>query len=529
MESFIDTSIGLKKNRLYFRVSSIEKNIVHLEGGRSQMDNKYKLIDLTVNEEQAKKNAKLAKEKNIVIPTMAQMKDPSLIPESIKEKLKKTGLWDIDPINLFRISWYNEPIKEGGLFNDLPNFIEIPEEISGVKARIFAMAGKFFPIGSHKVGASYGCLVPRLVTGQFDPAYNQAVWPSTGNYCRGGAYNAALLGCQSIAILPMDMSKERFEWLKKVAGEVIATPGCESNVKEIYDKTWELRATRDNVMIFNQFGEFGNHLWHYEVTGNAMKKLIEHEKREGDRVAGVCLTSGSAGTLGSADFIKDNYSGAKIAVGEALQCPTLLMNGFGGHRIEGIGDKHVPWIHNVKNTDMVIDIDDYDTLRLFRLFNEKGGQEYLRSLGVKEDVIEKLPWVGISGAANIISAVKFAKYYELTEHDIIITVLTDSAEMYQSRLREMKEERGGREYNDMDAAVDYNISLINQKTDNLKELTYVDRKTIHNLKYYTWIEQQHYETDELNAQWYDYDNYWGRLHKMAPEIDKLVEEFNSLQ
>ncbi|WP_291633391.1 pyridoxal-phosphate dependent enzyme [Clostridium sp.] len=485
----------------------------------------HQLIDLTINEEQLKKTVDSAKERNVVIPTFAQMKDPSKIPAEIKEKLKKTGLWDIDPVNLFRISWKNQPVKEGGLYNDLPNYIEIPSEITGVKARIFAMVGKYFPVGCHKVGASFACLVPRLVTGQFDPTFHEAVWPSTGNYCRGGAYNSALLGCKAVAILPENMSKERFDWLKQVAGEVIATPGCESNVKEIYDKTWELKETRDNVVIFNQFGELGNHLWHYEVTGNAMNDIIKAEAGPKGKVAGVCLTSGSAGTLGSADFIKDQYPNAKIVVGEALQCPTLLNNGFGDHRIEGIGDKHIPWIHNVKNTDMVVAIDDNDALAMFRLFNEPTGQEYLKEQGISEDLIAKLSYVGISGAANILTCIKFAKYYELTENDMVMTVLTDSAEMYGSRLAEMKTERG-REYTEIDAAVDHNRSVLGLRTDSMEELTYQGKKRIHNLKYYTWIEQQKYDMDELNAQWYDYDNYWGKLHQMAPELDKLIEQFN---
>lgn len=484
-----------------------------------------KLIDLTVNEEQLKSTVERAKERNILIPTMAQMKDSNKVPDKIKEKLKTTGLWDIDPVNLFRISWKNQPVKTGGLYNRLPNYIEIPEAISGVKARIFAMSGKYFPTGAHKVGASFACLVPRLVTGQFDPTYHEAVWPSTGNYCRGGAYDSALLGCKSIAILPENMSSERFEWLRKVAGEVIATPGCESNVKEIYDKTWELRKTRKDVVIFNQFGELGNHLWHYEVTGSAMEEIIKEEIGPKGKVAGVCLTSGSAGTLGSGDFIKDKYPNAKIAVGEALQCPTLLNNGFGGHRIEGIGDKHVPWIHNVKNTDMVIAVDDEDALGLFRLLNEESGQEYLRQRGVSEELISKLSLVGISGAANIIMAIKFAKYYELTENDMIMTILTDSEEMYTSRLKEMEEERG-KKYSLTDAAIDHNRNVLGLRTDNLEELTYQSKKRIHNLKYYTWIEQQMYDLDELNAQWYDYDNYWGKLHTMAPELDKLIIEFN---
>ncbi len=484
-----------------------------------------KLIDLTVNEERLQKTVLKLKERNILIPTLDQMKNPDKIPAKVKEKLKGVGLWDVNPINLFRISWKNEPVATGGLYNELPGYIEIPSEISGVKARILAMTGKFFPTGAHKVGASFACLVPRLVTGQFDPSYHQAVWPSTGNYCRGGAYNSTLLGCSSIAILPENMSKERFEWLKTVAGEVIATPGCESNVKEIYDKTWELKRTRENVLIFNQFGELGNHLWHYEVTGHAMEDIFKAEAGSKGRLAGVCLTSGSAGTLASGDFLKDQYPNVKIAVGEALQCPTLLNNGFGDHRIEGIGDKHVPWIHNVKNTDMVIAIDDNDSLGMFRIFNEAGGQEYLRGQGIAEDLIQKLSWVGISGAANIISCIKFAKYFELTEDDIIMTVLTDSAEMYQSRLKEMEIERG-KEYQVIDAAMDYNRCVLGLRTDSMEELTYQSKKRIHNLKYYTWIEQQMYEMDELNEQWYDYDNYWGRLHKMGPELDKMIQQFN---
>ncbi len=483
------------------------------------------LVDLTINEEQLKKNVESAQERNVIIPTLAQMKDPSKISAEIKERLAHTGLWDIDPVNLFRISWKNQPVKEGGLYNDLPNYIEIPSAISGVKARIFAMVGKYFPTGCHKVGASFACLVPRLVTGQFDPTFHEAVWPSTGNYCRGGAYNSALLGCKAVAILPENMSKERFEWLSKVAGEVIATPGCESNVKEIYDKTWELRRTRDNVVIFNQFGELGNHLWHYEVTGNAMNDIVKAEAGEKGKLAGICLTSGSAGTLGCGDFLKDQYPNAKIAVAEALQCPTLLNNGFGDHRIEGIGDKHIPWIHNVKNTDMVVAIDDNDALAMFRLFNEPAGQEYLKQQGVSDDLISKLAYVGISGAANILTCIKFAKYYELTENDMVMTVLTDSAEMYGSRMEEMDEERG-RKYSELDSTIDHHRSVLGIRTDSMEELTYQSKKRIHNLKYYTWIEQQEYDLDELNAQWYDYDNYWGKLHKMGPELDKLIEQFN---
>jgi len=481
------------------------------------------MIDLLINKEQLRRTVQRARERGIIIPTFAQMKDPELIPERIKERLKGIGLWDLHPLNLFRITWKNEPVKHGGLFAEV-NYLEIPKEITGVEARIISLVGKWFPTGSHKVGATFGCLVPRLVTGQFDPTYQKAVWPSTGNYCRGGAYDANLLGCESIAILPEEMSHERFEWLSGVAGEVIATPGCESNVWEIFQKCKELQQTREDVVIFNQFDEFGNHLWHYEVTGHAMEEVLQAELREDGNYAGVVLSSGSSGTLGCADYLKEIYPRSKLAVGEALQCPTLLLNGFGGHRIEGIGDKHVPWIHNVRNTDMVIDIDDEHCIHLIRLFNEPQGQEYLVKQGVPEDFIEKLPLLGISSVGNLLGAIKFAQYYELTERDIVLTVFTDSMELYESRIQELRERYGP--YTAEQAAVDYHRYLLGQTTDHLLELSYYDRKRIHNLKYYTWVEQMGKSAEELEEQWSDFPGYWDRIHRQVAEIDRLIEEFN---
>ncbi|MBE6927189.1 MAG: pyridoxal-phosphate dependent enzyme [Ruminococcaceae bacterium] len=482
------------------------------------------MIDLRINKEGLAHNIQKAKENNIIIPTFAQMQNPDLIPEKIKAKLTTTGLWDFDPVNLFRVTWKNEAKETGGLFQKVPNYVELPSALTGVKARIIAMSGKWFPTGCHKVGASFGCLVPRLVTGQFDATYHKAVWPSTGNYCRGGAFNSKLLACQSIAILPAEMSQERFDWLKSVAGEIIATPGCESNVKEIFDKTWELRQ-REDVMIFNQFEEMGNPVWHYNITGEALATLYEAVRRDGDRLAGCAFTSGSAGTMSAGDYLKDHYPTAKVAVGEALQCPTIVNNGFGGHRIEGIGDKHIPWIHNVKNTDMAIAIDDEDSQRLLRLFNKPEGKKYLKeTLGLEDELIEKLSWLGISGIANVLCCIKMAKYYELTENDILLTVLTDSAAMYGSRITELDENHGA--YSDFEAALDHNLHILGLKTDNLIELTYADRKRVHNLKYYTWVEQQARDVADLNALWYDTKGTWDAIHAQAAEMDALINEFN---
>ncbi len=482
------------------------------------------MIDLTMNRDCLKRSVERAREKGIIIPTFAQMRNPALIPDKIKQKLTSVGLWDVNPLNLFRVSWHNEPKDFGGTFGGV-NFIEFPKELTGVKARIIMLTGKWFPTGCHKVGAAFGCLVPRLVTGQFDPTFHKAVWPSTGNYCRGGAYNSALLACESVAILPAEMSKERFEWLKTVAGEIIATPGCESNVKEIFDKTWELKETRKDVVIFNQFDEMGNCIWHYQVTGQAIEEAFETIRREGDRFAGAAFTSGSAGTMSAGDYLKEKFPTSKLAVGEALQCPTLLNNGFGGHRIEGIGDKHVPWIHNVKNTDMVIDIDDEDSQKLLRLFNDPVGQKYLvEVMGVPADFVKKLPLLGISGIANLLCCIKMAKYYELTEHDVLATVGTDSSEMYTSRIKELEEADGA--YTTAMAAADFAEHLHGMRTDVMEELTYTARKRIHNLKYYTWVEQQGKTYEEINQQWYD-EHYWTDMHAQANEIDALIDEFNA--
>ena len=307
------------------------------------------------------------------------------------------------------------------------------------------------------------------------------------------------------------------------ARQIIATPGCESNVKEIFDKTWELKQD-PSMMIFNQFAEMGNPLWHYNVTGYALADLYEAVKKPGQRLAGACFTSGSAGTMSAGDLLKERYPGLKLAVGEALQCPTILDNGFGGHRIEGIGDKHIPWVHNVKNTDMVIDIDDEDSQRLLRLFNCKEGQDYLKSLGMTDEQIEKFTWMGISGIANVLCCIKMAKFYELTEDDVVVTVLTDSAVMYKSRVDELNEQYGA--YTAQAAELDHNLHMLGLKTDNMLELTYPERKRVHNLKYYTWVEQQGMAVEDLNAQWYDTKNTWDAVHAQAKELDELINAFN---
>ncbi len=480
-----------------------------------------KRFELKIKPEVLQKTIKRCKEKAILIPTFAQMKDPSLIPDKVKKKLQPLGLWDVNPLNLFRITWQND--LKTGLFGGV-NFVEFPPELTGVKARIVGLVGKYFPTGAHKVGAAFSCLVPRLVSGQFDPTTQKAVWPSTGNYCRGGAYDCALLASPAIAILPEEMSQERFEWLREIGtSEIFATPGCESNVKEIYDKCWELIKERgEKIVIFNQFGEFGNYIWHYHVTGSAAKAVFDQVKTPTSRLAAWVTATGSAGTIAAGDFLKKFAPGCRVAASEALQCPTLLRCGFGGHRIEGIGDKHVPWIHNVRNTDSVIAVDDENPMRILRLFNEKAGAKFLKKSGLQDDLVDRLPLLGISSISNLISAVKMAKFFELDENDVMLTPLTDSAEMYQSRVEELRKHHG--EYSEAQARVDWERYLLGEGIQNVMELGYQDRKRLHNFKYYTWVEQQGKTYEEINELWDP--EFWDTAQSQVTRWDEMIQEFN---
>ena len=479
------------------------------------------MLDFTVNPEGRAAAIRQAKSRGIVIPTLAQQAGREPTPPAIRARLATTELWSVDPVNLFRIRWDNEPRPDGGGFGGI-NYLELPPGLTGVATRIVALVGKWFPTGAHKVGAAFGCLVPPLVTGQFDPERHQAAWPSTGNFCRGGAYDSAVLGCRSIAILPEGMSRERFDWLATIAGRVIKTPGTESNVKEIFDECWRLRQSGQEISIFNQFEDLGNYLWHYAVTGPAVARVLEGLGPRA-RYHGLTLATGSAGTIASGDYLKTLFPASKIAAVEATQCPTMLRNGYGSHRIEGIGDKHIPWIHNVRNTDVVIGVDDQAPLDLIRLFNEPAGRRYLGSLGISQPIIDSLPLVGISGACNLVAAIKLAKLHGTGPDDVIVTVLTDSIDLYQSRLAELRQAHG--ELTDAGAMAAHHRYLKGLGTDEMIDLTLDDRRRIHNLKYFTWVEQQGRAVAELDRQWAD-PTYWSDLAAQSEPLDALIDEFN---
>jgi cysteine synthase A len=463
----------------------------------------------------------------ILLPTFAQLAAPGSLPAGIRHHVESVGPDTANPWNLFRVHWYNDRDRAGQAA--VPVHVVLPAELTGVDARIVVILGDLFPmIRAHKVLAAYGCLVPRVVTGMFDPARDRAIWPSTGNYCRGGVAISALMGCRGVAVLPAGMSRERFAWLEDRVTEpedIIRTPGTESNVKEIYDKCAELAADPRNV-IFNQFAEFGNHLVHYLCTGRALEAVFEcvSESAPGLRLRAFVSASGSAGTLAAGDYLKERY-GALIVAAEALECPTMLANGFGEHNIQGIGDKHIPLIHNVMNTDLVAGISDRATDQLSVLFAAGQGLEFLRTRRrVPENVLRSLTAFGLSSICNILAAVKTAKYLRLGPDDVIMTVATDGAGLYGSE----RERIAARDFPDgfdlADAAETFGRRMLGTGPDDLLETTLADRNRIFNLGYYTWVEQQGVSLADFEAR--RDQRFWTGLRDLLPAWDAMITEFN---
>jgi cysteine synthase len=463
----------------------------------------------------------------IVLPTFAQLAAPDTIPAKIRGLLTDVNPDHANPGNLFRVHWYNDRDRTGQ--GAVPVHVVLPAELTGVDARIVVALGDLFPmIRAHKVLAAYACLVPRILTGTFDPAWDRAVWPSTGNYCRGGVAISRLLGCRGVAVLPEGMSRERFAWLQDWVTDpedIIRTPGTESNVKEIYDKCAELAAEPGHV-IFNQFAEFANHLVHYQCTGRALGAVYDAlAAAEPDlRLRAFVSASGSAGTLGAGDYLKERYGGKIVAV-EALECPTMLANGFGEHNIQGIGDKHIPLIHNVLNTDLVAGISDRATDQLSVLFASGQGLEFLRARRrVPEPVLGQLKAFGLSSICNILAAVKTAKHLGLGPDDVIVTVATDGAVMYGSE----RERIAARDFPDgfdlADAAETFGRWMLGTGTEDLLETTLADRNRIFNLGYYTWVEQQGVSLADFEAR--RDQRFWTALRDLLPAWDTMITEFN---
>jgi cysteine synthase len=486
------------------------------------------LEDHVVDRAAYERTAARFREARILLPTFAELADPSKIPARVTSALAAVEPDDRHPLNLFRVHWFNGPGRADRV--PVPAHLVLPPQFTGVPAKIVVAPADRFPmIRAHKVLATYGCLAPRIVTGQFDPTVHRAIWPSTGNYCRGGVAVSAIMGCHGVAVLPEGMSRERFAWLDEwVAspGDIIRTPGTESNVKEIYDKCAELALDPANV-IFNQFCEFGNHLAHYLCTGTALGSVFE-ELRQADpglRLRAFVSASGSAGTLGAGDYLKDSY-GSAIVAAEALECPTMLANGFGEHNIQGIGDKHIPLIHNVMNTDIVTAVSDRATDQLGVLLSSPAGKRYLAGRhGVHAGTIAGFASFGLSSICNIVAAVKTAKHLGLGPQDVVMTVATDGADMYETERVRVLARDFPAGFGEPEAAETFGRWLLGAGTGHLLETTRADRERIFNLGYYTWVEQQGVPVGDFTAR--RGPAFWTGLRGQLARWDEMIREFNA--
>ncbi len=482
------------------------------------------LVDATVYENTVTR----FREAGIGLPTFAQLADPSLVPAKVRAALAAVGPDDAHPLNLFRVNWYNDDDRRG--LAPVPAHVVLPKALTGVDARIVVAFGDRFPmIGAHKVLAAYGCLVPRVITGQFDPTRHRAIWPSTGNYCRGGVAISRLMDCRGVAVLPEGMSRERFAWLENWVvdpSDIIRTPGTESNVKEIYDRCKELAADPENV-IFNQFSEFGNYIAHYLATGSALLDVYHamREKQPGLRLRAFVSATGSAGTIAAGDFLKAQAGSLTVAV-EALECATMLRNGFGEHNIQGIGDKHIPFIHNVMATDVVVAVSDRATDRLGVLFSSEVGRTYLgRRRNVPNEGMDALPSMGLSSIANVLGAIKTARYYDMGPDDVIVTVATDGASMYGSERDLAMGKYFANDFDEVAAGEVFGEHLLGATTDNMLELSHEDRERIFNLGYFTWVEQQGMSIEEFRIR--RDPGFWSDLPRIVTDWDRMIGEFNA--
>jgi cysteine synthase len=444
-------------------------------------------------------------------PTFKEILHPETIAPSIRGKAAEMKTKDpLDAINLFNINWRAE--------NGDPRFIVVPRELTGVDANIVALTGKDFPTGSHKVGAAYAVLAEMILRGDLDPARHRVVWPSTGNYGIGGAWVGGRIGVKSIVVLPQGMSRERFRLIESYGASVIKTVGSESNVKEIYDEARRLGRDPD-VRILNQFEVMGNYRFHYYVTGNTIIELADLLKRRGignGRVAAFCSAMGSAGTIAAGDRLKQVWPDHRIVGLEPIQCPTLFNNGYGAHDIQGIGDKHVTWIHHVMNMDALMGLDDIECKKGLQLLTEETGQDTLiRRFGVPRASVEEMSDVfGISGVCNVLGAIKAAKFYRLGKDETVVTILTDNIERYHSVMAEMTRTHGRMDEAEATARVRI---FRDQRTDWILEGTREARERWHNLKYYTWVEQQGKTIEELDAQ--RDPSWWVRQQEMVADFD----------
>jgi len=448
-------------------------------------------------------------------PTYEEMLHPATIDEGIRRRAMAASEDPLNEINLYNINWRDEGGK--------PYYVVLPRELTGVDANIVAIYSREFPTGSHKVGATYSVTMETQLAGDIKPGKSTLVFPSTGNYGIGGAWVGPRMGYDTLVVLPELMSQERFQKIASYGAKYVKTPGCESSVKEIYDKCKELRKN-PSIKVLNQFETMANYRFHYYVTGNTVVELMAllKDKGIGDGTCAALVSAmGSGGTIAAADRLKQAFPGSRTVGLEPIQCSTLYNNGYGDHDIQGIGDKHVTWIHNVRNMDAVMCVDDMDSKMGLQLLTDPAGMDYLvKAVGIEPKLVEDLSTMfGISGVCNIIGAIKTAKYYRMGPKDTIVTILTDAIDRYRTVMADLATRFGA--FDRAQAAQRWGI-FQDVTTDYVQEGTMLNKDRWFNLKYYTWVEQQGKTVEGLNAQ--RSQSWWEAEQAKVAEVDRRLAQ-----
>lgn len=358
-------------------------------------------------------------------PTYEEMLHPETIDPEIRKKALLAVDDELDPINLFNITWKDESSR-------VRKFI-LPKELTGVEANIIVLTGKYFPSGSHKVGPAYATLIEGCVDNTIIPGTHTILGPSTGNFGIGVAYICHLMNYAAKVIMPDNMSKERYQRIQKYGASLDLTPGTESDVILTLERTYELKKDPKNRSLA-QFELLPNYRFHRHVTGHSAIEAVEGIGN--GRIACFCSAPGSAGTLGAGDQIKAIFPEAKVVALEPYECSTLTNGGRGQHRIEGIGDKMCTLIHNVLNTDFITLVRDDDCVKALKILHD--GDAILKEQGLHQPTIDKMrDLFGVSSLCNIIGAIKMAKYLHLGPDDNIVTIATDGFDRYESVLYDL--------------------------------------------------------------------------------------------
>lgn len=444
-------------------------------------------------------------------PTYEEM----LHPEKMDPALRKKTIEERDsliPEALFNITWKDS--------DNIPYFMIIPPQITGVDANIIVLLGKNFPTGSHKVGSTYSVTMEKQLEGTIHPSRDTLVYPSTGNFGIGGAWVAGRMGYDPLVILPSSVSRERFDRITSYGGRYIKASGLAGMFKEA-----EKVGSQPGMTVMNQFISMANYRFHYTVTGNTIVELMEYLQSQGvgnGRCEAFISAVGSGGTIAAGDRVKQAFSESRIVALEPFQCPTLYSNGSGDHDIQGIGDGIVTWIHNVHNMDAVICMDDKDCKKGLRLLTDPVGRRYMTlEENISMEEVEKMAQnFGISGVCNLLGAIRTAKHYRLPKGTNIVTICTDSIDRYHSVMEEMEKREGRMTTNK--AAKIFEKIFQKQGTDHIQEGTSFNRQRWFEMKRSYWVKECGMDDAELDSQ--KDPEWWEKEQAKCAEVDKTILE-----